>query len=206
MRPPGELALVYNVVLMGSLAVSGIAMHLLARSVTGSTSAAFLAGLAWACWPGSSRTAHLLHLQLQALYLLPLALWALTRVAAGRRWRDAVWLGLFAGLQAVASVYYGVMTAVALVVAAPALAWGTGQWREGATGRGSPEPACWPECRTARCRPYLRSQAAEGFGRNLYEAANHAAAWQSYTQVPPDNALYGRIGRAGAATAGAGRT
>ena len=102
-------------------------MHLLARSVTGSTAAAFFAGLAWACWP--YRTAHLLHLQLQALYFLPLALWALTRVAAGRRWRDAGWLGAFAGLQAIASVYYGVMTALALVVAAPVLAWGTGQWR-----------------------------------------------------------------------------
>jgi len=189
----GQLVLAYNFVLIGSLAVSGIAMHLLARSVTGSTSAAFLAGLAWACWP--YRTAHLLHLQLQALYFLPLALWALTRVAAGRRWRDAAWLGLFAGLQAVASVYYGVMTAVALVVAAPTLAWGTGQWR----GR-----RYWSRVAGAGLLagvivlpvavPYLRSQAAEGFGRNLYEAANHAAAWQSYTQVPPDNALYGRSG------------
>ncbi len=189
----GQLALAYNVVLIASLASSGIAMHLLARSVTGSTSGAFLAGLAWACWP--YRTAHLLHLQLQSLYFLPLALWALTRVAAGRRWRDAVWLGLFAGLQAIASVYYGVMTAVALVVAAPVLAWGTGQWR----GR-----RYWSRVAAAGLLagaivlpvtvPYLRSQAAEGFGRNLYEAANHAAAWQSYLQVPPDNALYGRSG------------
>jgi hypothetical protein len=188
-----ELALVYNLVLIGSLAMSGMAMHLLARSVTGSTSAAYFAGLAWACWP--YRTAHLLHLQLQALYFLPLALWALTRVAAGRRWRDTWWLGVFAGLQAIASVYYGVMTAVVLVVAAPVLGWATGQWR----GR-----RYWGRIAIAGliagvlvlpvAVPYLRSQAAEGFGRNLYEAANHAASWQSYTQVPPDNALYGRSG------------
>ena len=61
-----QLTLTYNVVLIGSIAASGVAMHLLARSVTGSTAAAFFAGLAWACWP--YRTAHLLHLQLQALY------------------------------------------------------------------------------------------------------------------------------------------
>src|SRR5918993_3743821 len=113
----GNLTLVYNLVLLGSLAASGLAMHVLAHSVTGSTSAAFLAGLAWACWP--YRTAQLLHLQLQAVYFLPLALWALTRVAAGRRWRDAVLLGICAGLQAMVSVYYGVMTAVTLLIAAP---------------------------------------------------------------------------------------
>ena len=94
-----------------------------------------------------------------------------------------------------AAVYTGVMTALALMVAAPVLAWGTGQWR----GR-----RYWSRVVGAGLLaavmvlpvavPSLRSQAAEGFRRNLYEAANHAAAWQSYTQVPPDNALYGRSG------------
>ncbi len=56
-------------------------MHALVRTVTGSTPAAFAAGLAWACWP--YRTAHLLHIQLQALYLMPLALLCLHRVVAG---------------------------------------------------------------------------------------------------------------------------
>ena len=60
--------------------------------VTGSTPAAFVAGLAWACWP--YRTAHLLHIQLQALYFMPLALLFLHRVVAGRRWRDAAALGV----------------------------------------------------------------------------------------------------------------
>jgi len=189
----GNLTLTYNVVLLGSLIASGLAMHLLARTVTGSTSAAFMAGLAWACWP--YRTAQLLHLQLQALYFLPLALWALTRVAAGRRWRDAALLGVCAGLQAIVSVYYGVMTAVTLLIAAPVLAWSTGQWR----GRrywsrvtGSALLAGFLIVPVAL--PYIRSQAAEGFGRNLYEAANHAAAFQSYTQVPPGNLVYGRSG------------
>ncbi len=68
----GNLVLCYNVLLLLSIAASGLAMHVLVRSVTGSTAAAFVAGLAWACWP--YRTAHLLHLQLQSLYFLPLAL------------------------------------------------------------------------------------------------------------------------------------
>lgn len=189
----GNLTLAYNFVLLASLAASGLAMHALARAVTGSTWAAFLAGLAWTCWP--YRTAHLLHLQLQALYLMPLAVWALARVAARRRWRDAGLLGLAAGLQAIVSVYYGVITAVGLVVAAPVLGWTTGQWRAS---------RYWTRVLAAGALaallvipvsvPYLRSQAAEGFGRSLYEASNHAASLQSYTQVPPDNLVYGRTG------------
>ena len=189
----GNLVLCYNVLLLLSLAASGLAMHLLVRSVTGSTAAAFVAGLAWACWP--YRTAHLLHLQLQSLYFLPLALWALHRVVAARRWRDAGWLAVFTALQAISSVYYGLMTAIAVAVAAVALAVATGQWRSSAlwsrlaasaiAGALLIAPIAWP---------YWRTQQREGFGRNLFEAAAHAASMQSYTQVPPDNLLYGRTG------------
>lgn len=189
----GNLVLCYNVLLLLSIAASGLAMHLLVRSVTGSTAAAFVAGLAWACWP--YRTAHLLHLQLQSLYFLPLALWALHRVVAARRWRDVLGLALFAALQAISSVYYGLMTAIAVAIAAVALAIATGQWRSarlwsrlaaGAViGALMIAPIAWP---------YWQTQQREGFGRNLFEAAAHAASAQSYTQVPPDNLLYGRTG------------
>jgi hypothetical protein len=189
----GNLALCYNVVLLASLVLSGLAMHALARTVTGSNRAAYIAGLAWACWP--YRTAHLLHLQLQSLYFLPLALLALHRLAAARRWRDAVALGALAALQAISSVYYGVMTAVVIGVAAVVLAWTTGQWRgrrywsrlavAGMVGALLVVPVAWP---------YWVTQQREGFGRNLSEAANNAAALQSYTQVPHENFLYGAHG------------
>src|SRR5687767_12844753 len=189
----GNLALCYNVLLVGSLALSGLAMHALARSVAGSNRAAFIAGLAWACWP--YRTAHLLHLQLQALYFMPLALLALHRVAAARRWRDAIALGVLAALQAISSVYYGVMTIVALGVAALALAWTTGQWRgrkywsrvagAGIVGAIVVAPVLWP---------YWVTQQREGFGRNLFEALGNSATLQSYTQVPHENLLYGASG------------
>ncbi|HEX4913188.1 MAG TPA: hypothetical protein VFV51_04480, partial [Vicinamibacterales bacterium] len=169
----GNLALCYNVLLIGSLALSGLAMHVLARSVTGSNAAAYVAGLAWACWP--YRTAHFLHLQLQALYFLPLALLALHRIAAARRWRDAVALGVLAALQAISSVYYGVMTAIAIGVGAAVLAWTTGQWRgrrywsrlivAAAIGGVLVVPVAWP---------YWVTQQREGFGRNLFEATRNA--------------------------------
>jgi hypothetical protein len=188
-----DVVLCYNVLLLFSLAASGLAMHALVRAITGSTGGAFIAGLAWACWP--YRTAHLLHLQLQSLYFLPLALLALHRVAAARRWRDAIALGTLAALQAMSSVYYGVMTALAVAISALAVGWGSGQWRSrkywlrigaaGVVGAVLIAPVAWP---------YWRTQQREGFGRNLYEAAAHAATLQSYTQVPPDNLLYGKTG------------
>jgi hypothetical protein len=188
-----NLALCYNVLLVGSLALSGLAMHALARRVTGSHRAAFIAGLAWACWP--YRTAHLLHLQLQSLYFLPLALLALHRVAAARKWRDALLLGVLAALQAISSVYYGVMTAIAIAVSAMALAWSTGQWRArrywtrvmvaGVIAGALVAPVAWP---------YWITQQREGFGRNLFEAVGNSATIQSYTQVPHENLLYGANG------------
>jgi len=97
----GDVVLCYNVLLLVSLVASGIAMHGFIRAVTGSTGGAYLAGLAWAFWP--YRFAHLVHLQLQALYFLPLAFLFLHRIVAARRRRDAVALGLAAGLQAISS-------------------------------------------------------------------------------------------------------
>ena len=188
-----NLALCYNVLLVGSLALSGLAMHALARRVTGSHRAAFIAGLAWACWP--YRTAHFLHLQLQSLYFLPLALLVLHRVAAARQWRDAIVLGVLAALQAISSVYYGVMTAIALAAGAAGLAWTTGQWRSrrfwsrvivaGALAGVLIAPVAWP---------YWITQQREGFGRNLFEAVGNSATIQSYTQVPHENLLYGANG------------
>ena len=191
-----DAVLCYNVLVVGSIALSGLAMHALARAVTGSQAAAYVAGLAWACWP--YRTAHLLHIQLQALYFMPLALLCLHKVAAARRWRDALALGVVTALQAIASVYYGVMTAVVVSVGACALAIGTGQWRS---------RRFWIRVAVAGLvalvlaapllLPYLRSQQAEGFGRTLFEASNHSAGAESYVQVPPSNFLYGMTGLLG---------
>ena len=189
----GNLALCYNLLLIASLMLSGLAMHLLAHRVTGSERAAVIAGLAWACWP--YRTAHLLHLQLQSLYFLPLALLVLHRVAAARRWRDAMWLGVLAALQAISSVYYGVMSAIAIALGAVSLASTTGQWRSrrywsrlvlaAAIGGVLIAPVVWP---------YWVTQQREGFGRNLFEAVQNSATLQSYTQVPHENLLYAANG------------
>jgi hypothetical protein len=189
----GDVVLCYNVLLVLSLFASAAAMHAFVREVTGSTGGAYLAGLAWAFWP--YRFAHLVHLQLQSLYFLPLAFLLLHRVMAGRRWRDAAGLGAVAGLQAISSVYYGVIGAIGLASGAIALAVGVGRWRSsvvarrlllaGLVGAVVVMPVVLP---------YWRVQQNEGFGRNLYEASRNAAHAGSYAQVPPANLVYGRTG------------
>jgi uncharacterized protein DUF3108 len=186
----GDPVLCYNVLLFGSFAASGIAMHALVRTLGASFTAASIAGLAWAFWP--YRVAHLIHLQLQALYFLPLAVLFLLRVIAAGRRRDAVWLGVLAGLQAASSIYYGVMTAIALLVTFAGVAAGVGRLRSSrllghaalATLVASivVAPAVWP---------YWRTQQNDGLARNLYDASRHEALLTSYLQVPPTNLVYG---------------
>lgn len=188
----GHLVFCYNALLFLSWWGGALAMYLFAREATGSRSGALLAGMAWGFWP--FRPAHLLHLQLQALYFLPLAFLFLHRVVAARRRRDALGLGAMAALQGIASVYWGVIGAIGLGVAAVALAIAGGRWRArivrrlalaGLVGLVLLAPAVWP---------YWQVQRREGFSRNLYEASQHAATPGSYLQVPPGNLAWGTTG------------
>lgn len=197
----GNLVLCYNLLLIASLAASALAMYAFARSVTGSGAGAVLAGLAWGFLP--FRFAHLLHLQLQSLYFLPLAFLFLHRVVAGCRRRDAVWLGVIAGLQAISSVYWAMAAALGLTAGGIGLAIGVGRWRSlpllrrfvlaALVGAILVAPFAWP---------YWSVQRREGFSRNLYEASQHEAVIGSYARVPPGNLLYGRTGLLRPAPAG----
>lgn len=189
----GSLTVCYNALLFGSLAGGVVAMYAFARAVTGSRAGALLAGTAWGFMP--FHVAHLLHLQLQSLYWMPLTFLCLHRVMAGRRRRDAVWLGLTAALQAISSVYWGVIGAIALVVGACALAVGIGRWRHGATWRRLVLAGVVGSVIVVPCAwPYWQVQQREGFARNLYEASQHEAQAVSYLRVPSGNLLYGRTG------------
>ena len=97
---------------------------------------------------------------------------------AGRRRRDAVLLGVFAALQAISSVYWGVIGAVGLAVAAVGAGRGhrplaerrrsRGAWRwRRSSARVLVAPFAWP---------YWQVQQREGFSRNLYEASQHEAS------------------------------
>ncbi len=188
-----DVVLCYNVLLLASLVASALAMHLFVRAVIGTEAGAYLAGLAWGF--GSYHFAHLIHLQLQSLYFLPLAFFFLHRLLAGRRARDLVLLAVTAALQAIASVYYGIIGGLALVVGGVALAAGVGRWRNAAVLRRLSYAAALAGLLVLPIAiVYGRVAQREGFGRNLYEAGRGAAYASSYLQAPPGNVLYGRTG------------
>jgi hypothetical protein len=189
----GDVVLCYNLLLLASLVASALAMHVFVREMTGSAGGAYLAGLAWGF--GSYRFAHLLHIQLQSLYFLPLTLLFLHRVFAGRRWRDAAVLGLLYGLQALSSVYYAVIGGIGLACGAIALAQTTRPRRLSAlAGRFVLSALVAAIVVLPVGIVYWRVQQGEGFGRNLYQAARGAAFVDSYVQAPPGNVIYGRPG------------
>ncbi|MFW6198457.1 MAG: hypothetical protein ACOC5E_01400, partial [Acidobacteriota bacterium] len=79
----GHPILAYNVVLLVSFVLSGIAMLLWVRRLSGSWIAGLVAGVAWAFAP--TKTDHLAHLQLLTSMWVPAVLWLLTAYAEERR-------------------------------------------------------------------------------------------------------------------------
>lgn len=189
----GDVVVCYNLLFVASLAAAALAMYVFAKAVTGSAWGAAVAGLIWGFWP--YHFSHLAHLQLQPLYFLPLAFLFLHRVVAGLRWRDAIGLGATAALQAVSSVYYGVIGTIGLLVAAVALASAVGRWRSAALARRLLLAGLVGAILVAPAvAPYWQVQRREGFARTLFEAGRHSASLASYASVPPVNLLYGRSG------------
>jgi hypothetical protein len=188
-----NVTLCYNVVLLLSLVLSAWAMYAFAHAITGSALASIAAGVIWGFCP--FHMTHLLHIQLQALYWMPLTFLLLHRLFQTARTGDAIWLGVAVGLQACTSVYYGVIGVVGLAAAGVVLI---------AAGRRPDLRRTFPRLAMAAAVagvvaapgiwPYWRVQQEEGFARTLFEAEHGSAAVASYVQAPPINLLYGRTG------------
>lgn len=104
----GGPVLGYNLVfLLGALA-SGLGVQLLVRRACGDAFAGFVAGVLYAA--GAHRWARIVHLHEHFTVFLPLALLALDRFWERRTLRRALLLGLVLALQAMASIYLGVIT------------------------------------------------------------------------------------------------
>jgi hypothetical protein len=110
---------IYNVVFLSAWVLSGAAMYLLARALTGRRDAAIVAGVVFTLYP--YRFDHYSHLELQMTMWMPLALWAVHRTLAQARMGDAIGAGWAFALQMLSSLYYGVYFAVYLAVVGAAL-------------------------------------------------------------------------------------
>lgn len=189
----GSLVLCYNLLLIGSLVAAAMAMHLLARALTGSERGSLVAGLIFGFAP--YHFTHLTHIQLQALYFLPLSFLFLHRLFERRRRSDTIGLGIVLGLQAASSIYYGIIGGVGVLTAALVLAIQQRRifdWhliRRALAGAAIALVTFLPFA-----IPYVLVHREAGAGRTLAEAARGGAVPASYLQAPPTNLLYGRTG------------
>ena len=186
-----DLVFCYNLLLVASLAAAALSMHELVRTLMQDERAAFVAGLIFGFAP--YHFTHLTHIQLQALYFLPLSFLFLHRVFAGGRRRDVVALGLVLGLQAISSVYYGLIGVVGIACAAVVLAIVTRRPFDGRLLlRGSAAAAIALVVALPWSMPYLRVERESAAGRNLFEASHGSAVLGSYVYAPSTNVLYGQ--------------
>jgi hypothetical protein len=132
--------LIYNVLLLGSMAASAWCAYLFAMRLTGAPGASLLAGFVFGFGP--YKLAHVGHLEMQASMWMPLAFWAVHCLAFGpgessdRRETTAfrgagVALGAALAMQALSALYYfmfltmtlGAMVVVLFAVIPPADRW-----------------------------------------------------------------------------------
>jgi hypothetical protein len=81
----GNVILAYNLLFLSTMVLSGLGMYLLIRELTGEPSAAFLAGLAFACAP--YRLDQLEHIEVLSSQWMPFAFFGLRRFFTGGRLR-----------------------------------------------------------------------------------------------------------------------
>lgn len=189
--------LVYNLLVLSSMALSGAAAYLLARRWTGSQAGALVAGTIFTLV--TFRFDHYMHLELQATVFLPLALWFLDRAFDRRRWADMAGFGASMLLQLLSGIYYTVFLATALAIAIP-LRW-RGLPAEArvrfATQLGAVAAVC-AVCALPYLNLYLQNRATVG-ERSDVDVLRYSATPINYLSSDPANAMYGalteRLGR-----------
>jgi hypothetical protein len=185
--------LVHNLLLLGAIVSSATGIFVLTRHLTGSAAAGIASGIIFAFVP--YRFDHFMHLELQWTTWVPWAFWALHRTVEGGGWKYGALLGLFASLQMLSSVYYGVflvplLALVALVLLVPRL------WTRTITLREVAPLALGAAIGLVICgayaQPYLATK-REVRGRDENEIRLYSARPWSYLNATPGNMLYGKM-------------
>jgi hypothetical protein len=114
----------YNLFLLATFVLAGVAMYLLVRFLTGQRAAALVAGVIFAFYP--FRFEHYSHLELQFSWWMPLVLLGLHRTLVHGRLRDGLWTGGAMAAQMLSCVYFGIFLGGYLVPVGGVLAIG---WR-----------------------------------------------------------------------------
>jgi hypothetical protein len=201
----GSAAAAYNLTLLLTYPLAGLAMYALVRALTQSSAAALVAGLLFAFAP--YRTGQLPHIQMLALFWAPLALLGLHRFAeshgatarAGERWR---WLALFAVAWVLQGSSNGYMLVYFTLLVGAWVLWflvARRRWAETAFVVGAAAVASIPLLPILY--RYLTAQRALGLSRNLGEIASYGADLAALACAPSTLTFWGWL-RAGCAPEG----
>lgn len=182
---------VYNIMLLSAFVLSGAAMFLLVRSLTGNVIGALVAGFVFAFLP--YRFMHYSHLELQIAYWMPLCLWALHRTMQSGRLRDGLLTGLFFACQTLSSWYYGIFLATFLLPVTVALLIGEGTKRAGRILRALTAGGILAAVLVLpMTRPYFAARESVG-ERPLDEIEFYSATPQNYLAAHSSNVFLGEV-------------
>lgn len=186
----------YNLALLAMLWLNAFAMYLFVYDLTRRAEAAWLAGVIYAFNPFN--LGNFAQLQLLTLGFLPLALLFLRKLLNTRAHpaRNAFLLTFWFILQALASFYYALLAGFAVALY---LAWWIFTERRalGAAARRvmAPLGAAFifsALILTPFLLPYFSVQREMGFTRRVQESEPFSAALKQFSQVAPENLLYGK--------------
>ena len=167
--------LVYNLLVLAGMTLSGWAMAWLVSSWTGDRAAGLVAGLAYAF------NAHVLvrfgHLQAQHVQYLPLAFLALDHLLRAPRRRTALLVAAAAVAQALTSNYLLVMTIVAM---AAAIAVRPEAWRAAPARALVLTAAASALALAPFLFPYWLAHTEQGLTRTFDDVAMYSATWRDW--------------------------
>jgi hypothetical protein len=181
--------LVHNVLLLGAIIASAMAMFVLVRRLTASATAGFVAGLIFAFAP--YRFEHYMHMELQWALWMPLAFWAVHRTVESGRWLHGLQAGAFVVLQMLSSVYYGIFLGIVLAIGTGLLLVGLrGPRAVRAAGALAAGGALAALVCAVYAQPYLTTKSTVG-GRPGAEITRYSARASDYLRATPENTMYG---------------
>jgi len=182
------IVLVYNLLLLGGIAASGIAMFALARRLTGHAGAALVSAMVFTMAP--YRLEHFMHLELQWTMWIPLAFLAVHRAFDERSLKWGVLAGVFVWLQVISCVYYGVFLTLLIPIVVAGLAVSDPRRARAAL----PGLALGAIVAALLILPYMRPyrmNAGTLGARPITEVAQFSAQPIDYWLTPPQNLLRG---------------
>lgn len=180
--------LVYNVLLLGGIAASGIAMFVLVRHLTHKVGAALVAAAIFTLAP--YRIEHYMHLELQWTMWMPLAFLAAHRAFDERSWRMGALAGVLVWFQLLSCIYYGIF--LAMIVALLTVLLAATDPRRAAVGLAALAVGgiLCVVLSIPYARPYLENAHLLGV-RDAAEIANYSARLLSYATTPWQNWTWG---------------